>query len=46
MFLPQQNKKQFLFQLISSVPSLSPPVFKKVKTKFELQVQVTHDLKK
>ena len=44
MFLAQQNKKQSPSQLTSSVPTPSPPLFKKVETKFELRVQAAHDL--
>lgn len=44
MFLAQQYKKQFFSQPISLVPTPSSLMFKKVKTKFELQVQVAHDL--
>lgn len=38
MFLAQQNTKQSFFQLTSLVPTPSFSVFKKVETKFELQI--------
>ena len=44
MFLAQQNKKQSFSQPTSLAPTLSSPIFKKVETKFELWVQVAHDL--
>lgn len=46
MYLTQQNKKRFVFQLISLVSTLSFLIFKKVKTKFELQIQIAYNLRK